>query len=307
MSSLRYLIELLESETQADMMRLLKENIVDIRKILRRAKSIRSYQGVDDDQSSFHFDNQSAAYGFVPSYDVQLNQSSRYQRVEEAAADELLTSKIELLNEKYALEEKLKELLLNVNLKDEEVAQLLKATVLMDEKIVRLENDILSKDGEVVRLENDTVLKDEMVIRLENEILSKDEKFTRLEQDILWLQEEADRLEQDVMLRHDKNVTLERDLSLKDKLLLSKTERITELEGISMRKDKINGFEDDSVVDWLVTNCNAIAQRQHSKQGANSSTRVSRIPSAISTSSKSRPYETRQSAIEKLRRNGDCR
>lgn len=57
MSSLRCLIELLESETQADMLRLLKENIVDIRKILHRAKSIRSSQGVDDDQSSFHFDN----------------------------------------------------------------------------------------------------------------------------------------------------------------------------------------------------------------------------------------------------------
>ena len=46
MSSLRSLIELLESETQADMFRLLKENIVDIRKILSRAKSICSYQGV---------------------------------------------------------------------------------------------------------------------------------------------------------------------------------------------------------------------------------------------------------------------
>ena len=107
MSSLRHLIEILESETQADMFRLLKENIEDIRNILHRAKSIRSYQGIDDDQSSFHFVNQSAAFGLVPSYEAQLSQSSAYQRAEKVAADELLTRKIELLSEKYALEEKL--------------------------------------------------------------------------------------------------------------------------------------------------------------------------------------------------------
>lgn len=42
MSSLRCLTELLESETQADIFRLLKDNVVDIRKILHRSKSIRS-------------------------------------------------------------------------------------------------------------------------------------------------------------------------------------------------------------------------------------------------------------------------
>lgn len=42
MSSLRYLIELLESETQADIFRLLKDNVVDIRKIFHLSKSIRS-------------------------------------------------------------------------------------------------------------------------------------------------------------------------------------------------------------------------------------------------------------------------
>lgn len=289
MSSLRYLIELLESETQADMLSLLKENIVEIRKILHRAKSIRSYQGVDDDQSSFHFDNQSATYGLVPSYETQLAQSPRYQRAEKAAADELLTSKIELLDEKYALEEKLEELLLDADLKDEKVAQLVKDTVSMDKKLTRLENDILSKDEKVVQLENDTVLKDAIVIRLENEILSKDAKVTRLERDIVWMQEEATQLEHDVKLKHDKMGILERDLSLKDKHLVSKTKRITELEGRSMQEVKLNGFEDDSVVDWLVQNCNVIALRQHSKEEADYSSQVSRKLSALSTSNKGRP------------------
>lgn len=195
-----------------------------------------------------------------------MAQSSRYQRAEKATADELLTSKIRLLDEKYALEAKLEELLLDADLKDEKVAQLVKDTVSMEKKITRLENDILSKDGKVVQLENDTVLKDEKVIRLEKEILSKDAKVTQLEQDTVWMQEEATQLEQDVELKHDKMGILERDLSLKDKHLVSKTKRITELEGRSMQKVELNGFEDDSVIDWLFKNCNAIALPQHSKE-----------------------------------------
>lgn len=44
-SFLTCLIELLESATQTDMFRLLKQHTADTRKILHRAKSIRSYQG----------------------------------------------------------------------------------------------------------------------------------------------------------------------------------------------------------------------------------------------------------------------
>lgn len=58
------------------MLRLLTDSVVDILKILHRAKSIRSSQGVDDGQSSFHLDNQSATYELIPSYEVQLAQSS---------------------------------------------------------------------------------------------------------------------------------------------------------------------------------------------------------------------------------------
>ena len=247
MSSLRCLIELLESETQADMLRLLKDSVADIRKILHRAKSIRSYQGVDDNQSSFHSDNQSATYGLVPSYEAQLAQSPRYQRAEKAAADELLT------------------------------------------RIARLVNELSSKDEKVVQLKEDTLLKDEIVIRLEDEILSKDEKSTWLQQDIEWMQEEAAQLKEDVMLKHDKMDILERDLSLKDKLLLSRNKRITELEGRSIQKAKLKGFEDDSVINWLVKNCNAIALRQHSREEANYSSQIIRRLSAIATSNERRP------------------
>lgn len=58
------------------MLRLLKDSVVDILSILHRAKSIHSSQGVDDGQSSFHLDNQSATYELVPSYEAQLAQSS---------------------------------------------------------------------------------------------------------------------------------------------------------------------------------------------------------------------------------------
>lgn len=146
----------------------------------------------------------------------------------------------------------------------------------MEEKITRLENDILSKDGKVVELEKDTTLKDEIVSRLKNEILTKDATVTLLENDIMWMQEEATQLEQDAKLKHDKMGILERDLSLKDKHLVSKTLRIMELEGRSMTKVKLNGFEDDDVTDWLVKNCNSIALRQHLKEEANFPSQVSR-------------------------------
>ena len=55
-----------------------------------------------------------------------------------------------------------------------------------------------------------------------------------------------------------------------------------------MQEVKLNGFEDDSVVDWLVQNCNVIALRQHSKEEADYSSQVSRL-SALSTSNKGRP------------------
>lgn len=269
MSSLRHLIEILESETQAEMFRLLKENIADIRRILHSAKSIRSYQGVDDDQSSFHFINQSAAYGLVPSYEAQLAQSSAYQRAEKVAADELLARKIELLSEKYALEEKLESLLLDGGLKDEKCAQLENATLLKDEKIARLENDILTKDKRVAQLENDSVSKDEKVTCLKNDILSKDEKVSRLEQDVFSMHEEVTHLEQEIVLKDDKIGILERDVLLKNEHLLSKKKRIHELGGRSMQKVRLKGLEDDSAIDWLAKNCNARALRQHSKEEAN--------------------------------------
>ena len=263
MSSLQYLIKILESETKADMFRLLMDNIVDIRRILQSAKSIRSYQGVDDDQSSFHFINQSAAYGLVPSYEAQLAQSPAYQRAEKVAADELLTRKIELLSEKYALEEKLEGLLLDGGLKDEKYAQLENVALLKDEKIARLENDILTKDKKAAQLENDIVSKDEKVTRLKNDILSKDEKVSRLEQDVLWMQKEVTQLEQEIVLKLDKIGILERDVLLKDEHLLSKKKRIHELEGRSTQKVELKGLEDDSAINWLVINCNARALRQH--------------------------------------------
>lgn len=146
MLSLRCLTELLESETLADMFRLLKQNTADIRKILHHPKSISSYQGFDDDQSSFHFTHQSATFGLVPSYEAQLAQSSTNQRAQTAAAEELLARKIELLDEKYALEERIDAPLLDGDTKDEKAAQLVNDALLKGEKIAGLENVALLKD-----------------------------------------------------------------------------------------------------------------------------------------------------------------
>lgn len=88
MSSLHCLVGLLESETQTEILTLLKENRADIRKVLHRAKSIRSEQGIDDDQSSFNFTYQSIDYGLGPLYEAQLSQSSTYRRAKTAAAEE---------------------------------------------------------------------------------------------------------------------------------------------------------------------------------------------------------------------------
>ena len=174
-------------------------------------------QGVDDDQSSFHFANQSAAYGLVPSYEAQLARSSAYQRVEKVAADELLTRKIELLSGKYALEEKIDGLLLDVKLKDKTVA----------------------------RLENAAVLKDEKIARQEKDILSKNEKVAQLKQDNWWMHKKANQLEQDMMLKHEQIDILERDILLEDEDLLSTKKRITQLEGRFKQKVELKGLEDD--------------------------------------------------------------
>ena len=55
MSSLHCLVDLLQSETQAEILTLLKQNRADIQKVLHRARSIRSEQGILDHQSSFNF------------------------------------------------------------------------------------------------------------------------------------------------------------------------------------------------------------------------------------------------------------
>ena len=263
MLSLRCLIELLESETQADMFRLLKQNTADIRKILHRAKSIRSYQGFDDDQSSFNFINQSDTYGLVPSYETQLAQSSTYQRAQTAAAEELLARKIELLDEKYALEERIEGLVLDGDTKDE--------------KIARLENDALLKDKKVAGLELDISLKDKIVAGLENGALLKDQKVALLEADILLKDGEIAHLKQNTLFKYDKIQGQELALSLMDERLLSQEGKIREMKFGERPKRgiKINGLEDweawddDSIYRWLAKNGNLSACCQGSKKGAN--------------------------------------
>lgn len=87
-----------------------------------------------------------------------MAQSPAYQRAQ-TAAEELIARNIELLKGKYALEEKVEGLLLDVDLKDEEVTRLENDILPKDEKIAQLEYDILSKDRKVAQLEQDNILK----------------------------------------------------------------------------------------------------------------------------------------------------
>lgn len=237
MLSLRCLIELLESETQADMFRLLKQNTADNRKIPHRAKSIRSYLGFDDDQSSFNFTHQSAAYSLGLSYEAQLAQSSTYQRAQTAAA------KIELLDEKYALEKIIDGPLLDGDTKDEKVA----------------------------RLENDALLKDEKVAGLENIALLKGQKVARLEYDILLKDREIAHLKQDNSLMDDRIRRQGHAILLKDQRLLSLEKRILQLEFEEKLTQNIElkDLEDDIITRWFAKNGNPRARCQGSREGAN--------------------------------------
>lgn len=81
-----------------------------------------------------------------------MAQSPAYQRAQ-TAAEELLARNIELLKDKYALEEKVEGLLLDVDIKDEEVTRLENDILPKDEKIAQLE------DRKVAQLEQDNILK----------------------------------------------------------------------------------------------------------------------------------------------------
>lgn len=166
--SLQCLIQLLESETQEGISQLLKENTADIQRVSHRARSIRSEQGIEDDKSSFQLAHQASGYGLVPSYEAELSRSSTYKRAQMTAAEELLARKIELLDEKYALEEKLEGLLLVVDSKDEKITRQEHEILSRNEKIGRLEHDILLKDRRLL-------LKEKKISELENKISQRDE------------------------------------------------------------------------------------------------------------------------------------
>lgn len=160
MTSLHYFIQFLESETQADTLKSLQKNLADIRRIFHRAKSIRLDQGIEEDQSSFHFTHQAAAFGLVPSYEAQLSQSSTYQRAQTAAAEELLAKKIELMDEKYALEDKVEGLRLEIDLKDETIRQLHQEISIKDQRIGILEGDPFNGSPPRLNEESITELKE---------------------------------------------------------------------------------------------------------------------------------------------------
>ena len=176
MTSLQYLIQFLESETQADILKSLQKNLADIRWIFHHAKSIRSDQGIEDDQSSFHFTHQAAALGLVPPYEAQLSQSSTYQRAQTAAVEELLAKRIELMDEKYALEDKVEGLLLEIDLKDETLRQLEHDISTKEQKISILEHDALNYDPtkqNIIEWEDEIAQLDELIDLKDDAIIHK--------------------------------------------------------------------------------------------------------------------------------------
>lgn len=110
-----------------------------------------------------------------------LSQSSTYQRAQTAAAEELLARKIELLDEKYAHEEKVEALRLDVNLKDEKVTQLEHEIMLRDGLLLSKENLITESEDKITRRE-------EIIGRLENDILLQNEHLLSQETRITGLE-----------------------------------------------------------------------------------------------------------------------
>ena len=160
-------------------MKSLQQHLADIRRIFHRAKSICSDQGIEEDQSSFHFTYQVTAFGLYPSYEAQLSQSSTYQRAHTAAVEELAAKRIELLDEKYALEDKVEGLLLEIDLKNETNRQLEHDISTKDQKISILEHEIsngsrlLLNKQKVTELENELALLYEVIDLKDDAIIHK--------------------------------------------------------------------------------------------------------------------------------------
>ncbi|MCJ1346301.1 hypothetical protein MMC31_004516 [Peltigera leucophlebia] len=124
-------------------------------------------RGIRDDRSSFHFTHQAAAFGLVPSYEAQLSQSSTYQRAQTTAVEELVAKRIELMDEKYALEDKVEGLLLEIDMKDETVRQLEHDISTKYQKIGILEHDTLTGGRLLVKAQKITELEDELALLYE--------------------------------------------------------------------------------------------------------------------------------------------
>lgn len=97
------LMTAISSETQDEILRLLKKNTAAIHKMYSKARSIRSAQGVEDEESSFSWSQTSIAYNLSHSFDEELAGSSAYQKAQEAAAEDLFAQRLKLLEEKFAL------------------------------------------------------------------------------------------------------------------------------------------------------------------------------------------------------------
>lgn len=85
------------------MLRLVQENAFCVSKLLDKVKFIRSLQGFDDTQNSFSFVRLFMQNQVVGYFEKQLHKSPAYRKARAAAAEELLATKLELLEEKCDL------------------------------------------------------------------------------------------------------------------------------------------------------------------------------------------------------------
>ena len=247
MTSLQYLIQFLESETQADILKSLQKNLADIRRIFHRAKSIRLDQGIEDDQSSFQFTHQSVAFGLAPLYEAQLSQSSSYQRAQTAAAEELLARRIELMDEKYALEDRVEGLLLESNLKDETIRQLEHDVTTKEQRISILEYDILKfktyQRAQATAAEN--LLAEKLELMDEKYVLEYRIKGLLLEIDSK--DETARQLEHEILTKAQRISISKHDIPNSDRLLLNE-QQIIELENETTQVGEVNDLNSNGTI-----------------------------------------------------------
>ena len=186
-------------------------------KLLNRARSIRSTQGVDDNQSTFNVVQSFIQNLSGASLEEELKQSSVYQKARAAAAEDLLASKIELLEEKYKLgkapmpilcfgdltsgtpEETMDFMRIEIDVNEENIRLLKDEPSLQVGKLKPLQRKVDGLEKENAVLRNETDLKGRDIRLLKHKVIERGLDITALQVKADYLEEQNIKFVTDVL------------------------------------------------------------------------------------------------------------